>query len=84
MPRLLLRSMGNYEVVPNRIAMAMEVASLCYAVDKYKMGMSLMQRCVVAAATWYAYESYLNPHSSTDASITRPVNVVGGGMARVY
>ena len=81
MPRLLLRTMGNYEVVPNRIAMSMEVASLCYAVDKYNMGMSLMQRCVVAVATWYAYESYLNPHSSTDASIMRPV---GGGMVRVY
>ena len=83
MPRLLLRSMGNYEVVPNRIAMSLEVASLCYAVDKYKLGMPLMQRCVIAAATWYAYESYLNPHSSTDASVARPGNV-GGGMARVY
>ena len=83
MPRLLLRSMNNYEVVPNRIAMSMEVASLCYAVDKYKMGMPLMQRCMLAGAAWYAYESYLNPHSSTDASITRPGNV-GGGMARVY
>ena len=84
MPRLLLRSMNNYEVVPNRIAMSIEVASMCYAVDKYKMGMSLMQRCILAGAAWYAYESYLNPHSSTDASVTRPVNVVGGGMARVY
>ena len=83
MPRLLLRSMGNYEVVPNRIAMSLEVASLCYAVNKYKLGMPLMQRCVIAAATWYAYESYLNPHSSTDMSIARPGNV-GGGMARVY
>ena len=42
MPRLLLRSAGNYEVVPNRIAMSIEVASMCYAVDKYKMSMSLM------------------------------------------
>ena len=83
MPRLLLRSMGNYEVVPNRIAMSMEVASMCYAVDKYKMSMTLMQRCILAGAAWYAYESYLNPHSSTDASITRPGNV-GGGMTRVY
>jgi hypothetical protein len=83
MPRLLLRTMGNYEVVPNRIAMSMEVASLCYAVDKYKMGMPLIQRCMLAMATWYAYESYLNPHSSTDASIARPGNV-GGGMVRVY
>ena len=83
MPRLLLRSMGNYEVVPNRIAMSLEVASLCYAVDKYKMGMPLMQRCMLAMAAWYAYESYLNPHSSTDASISRPGNV-GGGMTRVY
>ena len=83
MPRLLLRSMNNYEVVPNRIAMSMEVASMCYAVNKYKMGMPLMQRCVLAGAAWYAYESYLNPHSSTDASITRPGNV-GGGMTRVY
>ena len=83
MPRLLLRSMGNYEVVPNRIAMSIEVASLCYAVDKYKMGMTLMQRCMLAGGVWYAYESHLNPHSSTDASIARPLNVVGG-MARVY
>ena len=83
MPRLLLRSMGNYDVVPNRIAMSMEVASMCYAVNKYKMGMPLMQRCMLAGAAWYAYESYLNPHSSTDASITRPGNV-GGGMTRVY
>ena len=83
MPRLLLRSMGNYEVVPNRIAMSMEVASMCYAVNKYKMGMPLMQRSMLAGAAWYAYESYLNPHSSTDASITRPGNV-GGGMTRVY
>ena len=83
MPRLLLRSMNNYEVVPNRIAMSMEVASMCYAVNKYKMGMPLMQRCMLAGAAWYAYESYLNPHSSTDASITRPGNV-GGGMTRVY
>ena len=81
MPRLLLRSMNNYDVVPNRIAMSIEVASMCYAVDKYKMGMPLMQRCVIAGAVWYAYESYLNPHSSTDASIMRPV---GGGMVRVY
>ena len=83
MPRLLLRSMNNYEVVPNRIAMSIEVASMCYAVNKYKMGMPLMQRCMLAGAAWYAYESYLNPHSSTDASITRPGNV-GGGMTRVY
>ena len=83
MPRLLLRSMNNYEVVPNRIAMSIEVASLCYTVDRYKMGMPLMQRCMLAMAAWYAYESYLNPHSSTDASITRPGNV-GGGMTRVY
>ena len=82
MPRLLLRSMNNYEVVPNRIAMSIEVASMCYAVNKYK-GMPLMQRCMLAGAAWYAYESYLNPHSSTDASITRPGNV-GGGMTRVY
>ena len=84
MPRVLLRSMGNYEVVPNRIAMSMEVATMCYAVDKYKMNMSLMQRCMLAGAAWYAYESYLNPHSSTDASIARPLNAVGGGMVRVY
>ena len=83
MPRLLLRSMGNYEVVPTRIAMSMEVASLCYAVNKYKMGLTLMQRCVIAGGVWYMYESYLNPHSSTDMSIARPGNV-GGGMARVY
>ena len=83
MPRLLLRSMNNYDVVPNRIAMSIEVASMCYGVHKYKMGMTLMQRCMLAGAAWYAYESYLNPHSSTDMSIARPGNV-GGGMMRVY
>ena len=83
MPRLLLRTMGNYEVVPNRVAMSIEVGSLCYGVHKYKMSMTLMQRCMLAGAAWYAYESYLNPNSSTDASIARPGNV-GGGMARVY
>ena len=75
--------MNNDEVVPNRIAMSIEVESICYAVDRYKLDMSLMQRCMLAGAAWCAYESYLNSHLSIDASITWPGNV-GGGMVRVY
>jgi hypothetical protein len=61
MPRALLQSFGVGDQNLHRIAAATEAGSLAYVVsqDSLGIGQSLMVRCALGAAAWFAYEKYL-------------------------
>jgi hypothetical protein len=61
MPRALLQTMGVGDQNLHRVAAAAEAGSLAYVIseDALGSGQSLMTRCMVGAAVWYAYERYL-------------------------